>query len=137
MPFIYDSDLPVWLFSLKYNDINTVSINSPALSILSSMSMGGNNGSTKQLSSAVTTVAQALEIARDSAEGARNPTVVYILETAITEIWGMIEAAPDSYVMTRDEFAVFNYFQDRFEGLELASAARRRYWDHLELTNGG
>lgn len=137
MPFIYDSDLPVWLFSLKYNDINFVSINSLALSTLSSMSMGGNNGSTKQLSSAVTTVAQALEIARDSAEGARNPTVVYILETAITEIWGMIEAAPDSYVMTRDEFAVFNYFQDRFEGLELASAARRRYWDHLELTNGG
>ena len=136
MPFLYDSDLPVW-FSLKYTDITVLPINSLAISTLSSMSMGGNHGSTRQQSSsAVTTVAQALEIARDSAEGARNPTVVHILETAIADIWGKIEAGPDSYVMTRDEFAVFNYFQDRFEGLELASAARRRYWDHLELTNG-
>jgi len=97
------------------------------------MSMGGNDGGARQLSSrACTTVAQALEIARDSPEGAQDPTVADILETALREIWAKIEAQPSSYVMTRDEFAVFNYFQRRFEGHELAAAARKRYWDHLE-----
>ncbi len=100
------------------------------------MSMGGNNGGTGHQSSQNITVVQALEIARDSAEGAKDPTVVYILEAAIAEIWGKIQAYPSSYVMTRDEFAIFNYFQDRFEGEGLATAAKRRYWDHLELTNG-
>ena len=137
MPFIYDTDLPLW-FLLYDRDLHTLLISSSlALSTLSSTSMGGSHGSTRpQSRPAITTVAQALEVARDSSEGARDPTVVHILETAIGEIWGRIEAAPDTYVMTRDEFAVFNYFQDRFEGLELASAARGRYWDHLELTNG-
>jgi hypothetical protein len=99
--------------------------------------MGRSNGGTRtQPSPAITTVVQALEIARDSPEGARDPAVVNILETALTDIWRKIEAHPTSYVMTRDEFAVFNYFQDRFAGQELATAARKRYWDRLELQNG-
>ncbi|KAE9377814.1 hypothetical protein N431DRAFT_434975 [Stipitochalara longipes BDJ] len=135
MPGNYISDLPVSM-PLKFNDINTISI--PSHTTLSlSMSMGGSNGGTRtQPSPAITTVAQALEIARDSPEGARDPTVVNILETALTDIWRKIEAHPTSYVMTRDEFAVFNYFQDRFAGQELAAAARKRYWDRLELRNG-
>ena len=135
MPGSYIADLPVSM-PLKFNDINTISIPSHATLSLS-MSMGRSNGSTRtQPSPAITTVAQALEIARDSPEGARDPTVVHILETALTEIWRKIEAHPTSYVMTRDEFAVFNYFQDRFAGQELAAAARKRYWDRLELRNG-
>jgi hypothetical protein len=39
--------------------------------------------------------------------------------------------------MTREEFAVFNYFQHRFVGHDLAVAARKRYWDHLHLSNNG
>lgn len=81
-------------------------------------------------------VADALEIARDSPEGAEDPAVVSILESAITEIWGKVEAAPDTYVMTRDEFAIFNYFQGRFEGNPIAISAIKRYWDRLEQTNG-
>jgi hypothetical protein len=96
--------------------------------------MGTNNRRTRTPPSpAITEVSQALEIARDSPEGARDPTVINILETALTDIWRKIEAHPTSYVMTRDEFAVFNYFQGRFAGQELAVAARKRYWDHLEL----
>jgi hypothetical protein len=101
--------------------------------------MGGNNyGGTGQTAggSTVTSVAQALEIARDSPEGAQDSTVVSILESAIAEIWRKIQAQPTSYVMTRDEFAVFNYFQDRFAGQQLATEARKRYWDHLHLSNG-
>jgi len=59
--------------------------------------------------------------------------VVHLLETALTGIWRKIEARPASYVMTRNEFAVFNYFQDRFAGQQLAVAAKKRYWDHLQL----
>ena len=76
-------------------------------------------------------VAQALEIARESADGAANPTVSKILEHAITHIWGKVQAAPDSYVMTRDEFSVFNYFQGRFYGNQDAVDARKRYWDNM------
>lgn len=97
--------------------------------------MGTKNGGTRtQPSPAVVNVSQALEIARDSSEG--DPTVIKVLETALSDIWRKIEAHPTSYVMTREEFAVFNYFQERFAGQELAAAARKRYWDYLELQNG-
>ena len=78
-----------------------------------------------------TPLAQALEIARESADGASDPTVVKILETAINDIWAKVKAEPDTYVMTKLEFAVFNYHQDRFRGEreKLAVAARKRYWD--------
>ena len=101
------------------------------------MTMATNNGGTRtQPSPAVVNVSQALEIARDSSEGVRDPTVISVLETALSDIWRKIEAHPTSYVMTREEFALFNYFQERFTGNELAVAARKRYWDHLELQNG-
>jgi len=101
------------------------------------MSPGSINGGTKQQPAPdITSVAQALEIARDSPDGAQDPTVKFILETALSEIWRRIQAQPTSYVMTREEFAVFNYFQSRFEGQQLAVAARRRYWDHSQFTNG-
>jgi len=99
--------------------------------------MGVSNGAAgQQPSPAITTITQALEFARDSPEGAQDPVVATILETAVADIWRKIEAQPTSYVMTRDEFAVFNYFQDRFAGQQLATAARKRYWDHVQLQNG-
>lgn len=88
--------------------------------------MGGNNVQNIPTASAV---AQALEIARDSAEGARDPVVCNILESAITTIWSKVQTQPDTYLMSRDEYAVFNYFQHRFQGSVIAIAARRRYWD--------
>jgi hypothetical protein len=76
-------------------------------------------------------VAQALEIARESPDGASDPTISRILERAITNIWAKVMARPDDYIMTRDEFSVFNFFQHRFEGNEIAIAARARYWDNF------
>ncbi|KAG9239557.1 hypothetical protein BJ875DRAFT_362888, partial [Amylocarpus encephaloides] len=72
---------------------------------------------------------EALNFARDSEEGARDPTIINVLETALTAIWNKIVSQLATYIMTRDEFSVFNYFQGYFEGLELAITARRRYWD--------
>ncbi|KAF6797634.1 hypothetical protein CMUS01_15767 [Colletotrichum musicola] len=75
-------------------------------------------------------VAQALEIARESPDGASDPTVSSILESAISQIWSKVAAQPETYVLSRDEFAVFNYFQHRFIGNKIAMAARKRYWDN-------
>jgi hypothetical protein len=75
-------------------------------------------------------VSQALEIARESPDGAQDPTVSQILEQALASIWAKVQAQPDSYVMTRDEFAVFNFFQHRFTGDKTAVLARKRYWDN-------
>ncbi|PHH70670.1 hypothetical protein CDD82_6980 [Ophiocordyceps australis] len=76
-------------------------------------------------------VAQALEIARDSPDGAADPTVSKILDSALATIWSKVQAQPDSYIMTRDEFAVFNFFQHRFVGNADAMAARSRFWDNM------
>ncbi|KPM46271.1 hypothetical protein AK830_g394 [Neonectria ditissima] len=75
-------------------------------------------------------VAQALEIARESPDGSSDPTISKILEGALAQIWGKVQAHPNSYVMTRDEFAVFNFFQHRFTGDKTAVSARKRYWDN-------
>lgn len=136
MCFYDTSDLPL-SFSRKFH-VDPIVIPSPAIPSLSSMSADGNNGGTRARASpaGVATAAQALEVARDSEEGARDPNIINILESAVRETWAKIQAQPASYVMTRDEFAIFNYFQDRFAGQGLAVAARRRFWDSLELTNG-
>ncbi|KAF5579628.1 hypothetical protein FPANT_9560 [Fusarium pseudoanthophilum] len=78
-------------------------------------------------------VAQALEIAREGPDGSSDPTISNILENALKRIWYKVEMQPDSYVMTRDEFAVFNFFQDRFinsVNAKKAVDARKRYWDN-------
>lgn len=76
------------------------------------------------------TVAEALEIARDSPDGARDPVVSGILESALTQLWERVTSQPESYVMSMGEFAVFNFYQHRFVGNKLAVAARRRFWDN-------
>lgn len=75
-------------------------------------------------------VAEALEVARDSPDGARDPIVCGILESALSQTWERVLANPEGYVMTPGEFAVFNFYQHRFVGNKLAVAARRRFWDN-------
>ncbi|KAF4990475.1 hypothetical protein FGRMN_8447 [Fusarium graminum] len=75
-------------------------------------------------------VAQALEIARESPDGSSDPTISKILEAALARAWQKVTDRPDSYVMSREEFAVFNFFQHRFAGNKMAVSARKRYWDN-------
>ncbi|KAM3450849.1 hypothetical protein MY8738_008567 [Beauveria namnaoensis] len=89
-----------------------------------------NMGSSSQL--VMSDVSQALEIARESPAGASDPTMSKFLDQAITHIWKKIQAKPDEYAMTRDEFPVFNYFQHRFTGDKTAVAARARYWNSTQ-----
>ncbi|TWU70794.1 hypothetical protein ED733_000523 [Metarhizium rileyi] len=94
------------------------------------MSVAASSSPAPSKNSQDAAVAQALEIARESPDGASDPTVSKILENALSQAWAKVEAHPSSYVMSRDEFAVFNFFQHRFIGDKDAVEARKRYWDN-------
>ena len=61
-----------------------------------------------------------LEMTRESLDAAVDPKIRNILEQAVTQIWVTIQLYPNSYVMTRDDFSVFNYFQHHFTLEEIA-----------------
>lgn len=75
-------------------------------------------------------VMQALEIARESEDGASDATVGKMLDQALEAIWDKVKTQPDSYVMSKEEFSLFNYFQHRFVGNKMAVEARKRYWEN-------
>lgn len=151
MPFILDvavplplkAPIPISSFYINLNASIPDEVESSALryhhpSYIVNMGGGGGSSSSSNAHtiSTYTSVSQALEIARDSEEGSRDPVVIAILENALARIWSKVQAQPSSYVMTRDEFAVFNYFQSRFTGNTTAIEARRRYWDHFGSSSG-
>ena len=78
------------------------------------------------------TVSRALDIARNREDGESNPAVTEVLEAAIAGIWTRIQAQPNSYILSKEEFAVFNYFRNRFAGSDLAQKAIGRFWNHLQ-----
>ncbi|KAI9642882.1 hypothetical protein NHQ30_008616 [Ciborinia camelliae] len=128
MPFIQDAHLP--LSSYKTH-IDIPDYLDSSLSIQTIMSGGTESSGEgyRQASVGTLSTSQALDLARDFEEAAEDPLVVSTLEVAINEIWIKIQVEPTTYVMTREEFGVFNYFQNRFRGIELAIEARKRYWD--------
>ena len=75
-------------------------------------------------------IIDALKLARNSCGEVHNPTVSKILEQAQSHIWAKSQAHPKSYVMTRNKFAIFNFFQHCFTGNIIAAMARKRYWDN-------
>ncbi|KAE9986505.1 hypothetical protein EG328_005391 [Venturia inaequalis] len=75
------------------------------------------------------TIQRALEIARNS-EGVVDPTVSSCLERSLRAVWTRLEANPDNYVLTKDEFALFNYFRHRFTSSNTARRAVQRFWDN-------
>lgn len=91
--------------------------------------MGDNSstGETKIDGVGVLTYQRALDLARN-AEGDLDPNVNQYLEDALNDIWSNINVQPDSYILSKDEFAVFNFYAQRFEGQEIAQQAIDRYW---------
>ncbi|MCJ1435470.1 hypothetical protein MMC27_004843 [Xylographa pallens] len=78
------------------------------------------------------TVPKALELVRNSETGEVHPGVDATLEKAVVQIWARIQANPHTYVMSKDEFAVFNYFQERYKGDEIARKAVARFWNNFK-----
>ncbi len=88
--------------------------------------MGGNGTKDNDMTSL--TIQKALDIARNSEEV--DPVVTAYLEQQLAEIWSRIEAEPDSYILSKDEFAVLNFFRDRSMNPALTQSAVRRFWDN-------
>ncbi|GAB7356323.1 hypothetical protein MBLNU459_g7118t3 [Dothideomycetes sp. NU459] len=74
-------------------------------------------------------IQRALDIARNT-EGEIDPAVAQYLDKQLSELWNRLQARPEDYVLTKDEFAVFNFNIRRFEGSEVAEKAIARFWAH-------
>lgn len=78
------------------------------------------------------TVRRALEIARSSTDGHIEADVNAILERAIQEVFRKINAQPDTYILSRDEFALFNYSRHRFPNADIGQRAVERFWNNFQ-----
>ncbi|TKX18569.1 hypothetical protein C1H76_9359 [Elsinoe australis] len=75
------------------------------------------------------TIQSALEIARNS-DSEVDPIVWRFLQDQVDNLWSRIQTHPESYVMNKDEFALFNYFRHRFAHSTLTEKAIARFWQH-------
>ncbi|XHF96961.1 hypothetical protein AWENTII_000571 [Aspergillus wentii] len=80
-------------------------------------------------------VKDALERARDHGPGPIHPDTKEILDNAMAEVKQKLERQPDSYVLTGDEFALFNYLRAEFKG-PIWQKAVERFWNNYKGTNG-
>ena len=73
------------------------------------------------------TYQRAIDIARNT-EGELDPNVKTYLDGAVRDIWNRVLQQPGSYILSKDEFAVFNFYRRQFEGDTRAEQAVDRYW---------
>ena len=76
-------------------------------------------------------ISRALEIVRNTEGTVTDSAATAVLERAISTIWQRIQAQPDSYVMDKTEFAVFNYYRSRFRDSIVAESAAARFWTNF------
>ncbi|KAI1762605.1 hypothetical protein GGR53DRAFT_468148 [Hypoxylon sp. FL1150] len=99
-----------------------------------------NGVHTQQISEEIQ-VAQALEMARENSDGLSDLSTFRIINAAYQAIWAKIREQPDSYTMTMNEFAVFNFFQHLHKGqpdVELmAREATARFWTRTHAPGCG
>jgi hypothetical protein len=80
-------------------------------------------------------IRRALEHARECEDGSADAQTAAVLEAAITELWNRIQAQPDTYVLSPDEFSLFNYFlATRYRGSPVAQRAVARFWNNYQQT---
>ncbi|KAF2005005.1 hypothetical protein P154DRAFT_389405, partial [Amniculicola lignicola CBS 123094] len=58
-------------------------------------------------------LSQAVHIAQNS-EGGVDQRIAQFLERKLGEVWAKLQAAPETYMFTKEEFALFNYYRARF-----------------------
>ena len=75
------------------------------------------------------TTSRCLEIAKEA--DVIPPSVSATLEKALQEAYRRIKAQPEVYIMSKDEYAVLNYFQGRFKNDRLYSQAVFRFWKNI------
>ena len=78
------------------------------------------------------TLTKALDIAKENQNGQVPPAVSQMLERKIADIWRKIQAQPNTYVMSREEFAVFSYYRSRYDNNRTAQDAVARFWSNYK-----
>lgn len=89
----------------------------------------GESNSTRSAFSDLSALQRALEAARITEYNDLDASSRQLLEKALDEIWVRLRAQPTTYILSKVEFAVFNFYQDRWRDSDLAVAAKRRFWD--------
>lgn len=84
----------------------------------------------ESLSNTPLTVTKALEVAKEHQPGQVPPAAATLLERHISDIWPRIQAHPTTYVMTKEQFAVFNYYRSRYDNNAVAQQAVTRFWNN-------
>ncbi|ETN46191.1 uncharacterized protein HMPREF1541_00375 [Cyphellophora europaea CBS 101466] len=78
------------------------------------------------------TVEQALKMVQDNPNGTNNAQARAVLSKELSRIWRNIQAQPTSYVMSKIEFAVFNYHRNSPDYKNpVAQRAVQRFWDNV------
>lgn len=75
------------------------------------------------------TVQSALDIARNS-DYEVDQAIWDYLESSVDQLWRRISDQPDSYVMDKDEFSLFNFFIYRYKDSQSTEKAVARFWHH-------
>ncbi|KAF2085967.1 hypothetical protein K490DRAFT_21031, partial [Saccharata proteae CBS 121410] len=75
------------------------------------------------------TLSEALERARETESGP-DPALLHRLQNELVAIWQKLQRQPNSYLLSRDEYALFNYFRQDTLDNETARKAVQRFWDH-------
>ena len=78
------------------------------------------------------TVPEALVIVKQHQHGEIDPGVTSFLAGRAHEIWQNIQAQPSTYVLTREEFAVFTYYRGLFGHDPVAQQAVQRFWEQQD-----
>jgi hypothetical protein len=72
---------------------------------------------------------QAVHVAQNS-EGGIDQRLAQFLERKLAEVWAKLNAQPRSYILPSDEFALLNYYRNRFGDNEIIRSATKRFWDN-------
>lgn len=97
--------------------------------------MGANDPSPPAISDP-SEVRRVVLIARDTEYHTLNQTDRELLERTNGRIWERIQAEPETYILSPDEFAVFNFYQNVWPHRPIAENAVKRYWDSQQKVNG-
>jgi len=72
-------------------------------------------------------IQSALWLARNSEEDV-DSKITNFLEDQVKAVWRRLQAKPNTYIMDRDEFALFNFYIYRFRESEITEKAIDRFW---------
>ena len=77
-------------------------------------------------------VSKALEIAKSNPDVPAEVTTK--LEQKNADVWQKVQSKPNTYILDREEYAVLNYYQERYKNNSRYDEAIKRFWKHF---NGG